>query len=161
MAFFWGQKRGEKAARAVLTAIALLIAAPAAAQVPDPWAHDLARGLADAEQNVGERHYTRIAGPFAGALPARLTRRVRLTMRAGQQYEIIGVCDARCGDLNLRMFDGADRLITEDVLTNNVPVLDVSPPLTGLYTIEVEMARCAGDPCYYAFNVYGRWAGEK
>jgi hypothetical protein len=160
MAFRLGQLRVWKGAKAALGALMLLGAEPAAAQVPDPWAHDLARGLADAEQMVGERHYSRVAGPFAGGLPARLTRRVQLTMRAGQQYEIIGVCDARCGDLNLRMYDANDRLITEDVLTNNVPILDVSPPLTGLYTIEVEMARCAGDPCYYAFNVYARWSGK-
>ena len=145
--------------KGVLAALVLVVAEPAGAQVPDPFAHDLARGLAQAETELGEHGFSRVAGPFAGGLPARLTRRVQLTLRAGQQYEVIGVCDVRCRDLNLRLFDANDRLVSEDVLTNNVPVLDVRPSSTGLYSIEVEMAQCAGDPCYFAFNVYARWGG--
>lgn len=153
-------RAGRDAWKGVLAALALLAAEPAGAQVPDPFAHDLARGLAQAHMALGDRGFSHIAGPFGGGLPARLTRRVQLSMRAGQEYEVIGVCDARCRDLNLRLFDANDRLVSEDVLTNNVPVLDVRPRFTGLYTIEVEMAACGGDPCYYALNVYARWGGR-
>src|SRR5262249_35297446 len=107
----------------------------------------------------GAHGFSHIAGPFAGDLPAPLNRRVQLTLRAGQQYEIIGICDARCRNLDLKLYDPNDQVVAQDVTINNVPVLDARPRVTGLYTVEVTMSQCAGDPCYYAFNVYARWNG--
>ena len=152
-------RQSWRKALAALLALTALSAEPAAAQVPDPWARVLAHDLAQAETALGEQGFSRIAGPFAGGLPARLDRRVQLTLRAGQQYEIIGVCDTRCGNLDLALYDANDVLISQDVLTNNVPVLDMRPAITGLYTVDVTMEQCRGDPCYYAFNVYARWNG--
>lgn len=133
-----------------------LLAGPAAAQVPDPFARDLAQKLSRAEVLLTENGYARAAGPFAGGLSQRESRRFNLTLRAGQDYRIVGVCDERCVDLDMRLFGPNERLVAQDVLDDRVPVIHVRPTLTGQYGIEAAMVRCNAQPCYYAFNVYSR-----
>ena len=143
---------------ALFAALALLAAAPAAAQVPDPYARELAHKLAQAEQVLSESGYSRAAGPFAGGLAPRESRTYTVTLRAGLDYRVIGVCDSRCGDIDLRLYDPSHNQIAQDVLDDNIPVLQVRPASTGGYQIEVDMYRCsaAPSPCWYAFNVYSR-----
>lgn len=143
-------------ALAAAAILALLLSAAAAAQVPDPFARELAQRLARADRLVGEHGYARAAGPFAGGLGQRLTRRFQVTLRAGQEYRILGVCDERCGDLDLRLYDAFDNLLAEDVLEDAVPALQVRPAATGVQVIEVSMPQCAATQCWYALNVYSR-----
>jgi hypothetical protein len=138
-----------------MAALALL-AAPAAAQVPDPFARELAQRLARAETLLTENGYARAAGPFAGGLNERQGRRFTVMLRAGQDYRIVGVCESRCRDLDLRLLDANDALVAQDVLDDSVPVIHVRPNATGNYAIEVLMVRCAAAPCWFAFNVYSR-----
>lgn len=144
-----------KMAAAALAALALL-AGPAAAQVPDPFARELAQKLARAETILADQGYARAAGPFAGGLREAEGRRFIVTLRAGQDYRIVGVCDERCRDLDLRLYDADQRMIAEDVLQDAVPVIHVRPYATGQYAIEAIMHGCSAAPCWYAFNVYSR-----
>lgn len=141
--------------RTVMAAILVVaLASPASAQVPDPYARALAQRLAAAEHLLNDNGYQRAAGPFAGGLSARQGRRFPVTLRAGQDYRIVGVCDSRCGDLDLRLYDSSNALIGQDVLEDDTPILHVRPTMTGQYWIEAIMYRCSGDPCFFAFNVY-------
>jgi hypothetical protein len=133
-----------------------LAASPAAAQVPDPYARELAQRLSRAETVLVENGYARAAGPFAADLRGGDQRQFSLMMRAGQDYRVVGVCESRCRDLDLRVFDANGRLIGQDVLEDNVPVVHVRPRTTGRHTVEVTMVRCAQAPCWFAFNVYSR-----
>ncbi|MEZ6022452.1 MAG: hypothetical protein R3C16_03330 [Hyphomonadaceae bacterium] len=141
---------------AALAALSLLMAAPAMAQVPDPFARELAQKLARAEQLVGAEGYSRAAGPFAGGLRSGEARAYTLMLRSGQDYRLVGVCDERCRDFDLRIFDANGRVIAQDVLTDAVPIVHLRPYATGNYTIEASMPRCDGAQCWYAFNVYAR-----
>jgi hypothetical protein len=144
-----------KRAAAALAVLALT-ALPATAQVPDPFARDLAGKLARAEGFLSQNGYARAAGPFSGALSGGQARRQVVMLRAGQDYRIVGVCDANCGDFNIRVFDPNDRLVERDMLRDSVPVVHVVPSATGQYSIEASMVRCALQQCWYAFNVYSR-----
>lgn len=144
-----------KMAVGAMAALALL-ATPASAQVPDPFALELARKLARAEVALVEDGYGRAAGPFAGGLQQRQSRRFNVTLRAGGDYRIVGVCEARCTDLDLRLFDPNNQLLGQDVLEDTIPVIHARPRLTGQHTIDVTMYRCNAEPCWYAFNVYAR-----
>lgn len=144
--------------RTALAALAALTlaAGSAAAQVPDPYARELAQRLARAETVLVENGYARAAGPFAGGVGNREGRRFSVMLRAGRDYRIVGVCESRCRDFDLRVLDIDGRLIGEDVMEDNVPVVHVRPRATGRHTIDVEMVRCASAPCWFAFNVYSR-----
>ena len=140
---------------AAFAALALL-AGPAAAQVPDPFARELAQKLSQGEALLRQNGYQRAAGPFAGGLNQNGARRHTIMLRAGQDYRILGVCDERCTDVDLRLFINGDQLVAQDVLQDAVPILHVRPTVTGNYEVEAVMARCTGSPCWYAFNVYSR-----
>lgn len=140
------------AAAAALT----LAAPPAAAQVPDPYARELAQRLSRAETVLVENGYARAAGPFAGGLGSGQTRTFSVMLRAGQDYRIVGVCESRCRDFDMRLHDPENRLIAQDVMEDSVPVIHVRPRVTGRHTIEAAMIRCAGAACWFAFNVYSR-----
>ena len=144
-----------KKAAAGLAALAVL-AGSAQAQVPDPYAREVAQRLTRAEALLTENGYARAAGPFAGGMPERRARRYTVMLRAGQDYRIVGVCESRCGNLDLRLFAANNQLIAQDVLRDAVPVIHVRPVATGNYDIEAIMAQCNQAPCWFAFNVYSR-----
>lgn len=147
-----------KAVRATILALAALglASVSAAAQVPREYAAQLAQQLAHAEQAFRQMGFTRAAGPFAGGLAQRGARALPVTLRAGHSYRILGVCDADCSDLDLRLIDQNGGVIAVDVAPDDVPILDATPRVTGQHTIEVSMRRCATAPCYFAVNVYAR-----
>jgi hypothetical protein len=142
--------------RAWITAFALAacVAGPAAAQIPDPYARQLAQALASVDE--AQSQSSRAAGPFAGELEQGQGRRFVVTLRAGQAYRIAGVCDHRCGDLDLRLFDSNGALVTQDIAPNRTPMLDINPAVTGGYAIEARIADCSAAACFFAFNVYAR-----
>lgn len=144
-----------KRAGAALAAFALT-AQPAAAQVPDPFARELAQKLTRGEEMLTDGGYMRAAGPFAGGLNAGQARRNTITLRAGQDYRILGVCDERCRDLDLRLFGPAGQLVAQDILDDAVPIIHVRPIVTGQYDVQAMMIRCSATPCWYAYNVYSR-----
>lgn len=137
-------------------AVAACAIAPAAAQIPDPYARQLAQALSRIDLVQGSAAYARAAGPFAGELSQGQGQRFVVTLRAGQPYRVVGVCDARCGDLDLRLFDPNGGLVTQDIAPNRTPVLDINPSVTGGYAIEASVAHCNEPACYFAFNVYAR-----
>ncbi len=146
----WAKRVAAAFAALALTAL------PAMAQVPDPFAYELAQRLANAERPLTEDGYARAAGPFAGALAQRGERRFSLMLRAGQDYGIVGVCESRCTDLDLRLYDPNNQLIAQDVRQDRQSGIHVTPTSTGNYTIEAIMYRCNAPECWYAFNVYSR-----
>ncbi len=144
-----------RTALAAFAALALL-GGPAGAQVPREYAGQLAQQLARAEQSFRQMGFMRAAGPFAGGLAPGGLARVPITLRAGQTYRILGVCDADCSDLDLRLVDASANVVAVDTAPDDVPIMDATPRTTGAYAIEVNMQRCATAPCYYAVNVYTR-----
>ncbi len=140
----------------VAAALAMAASAPASAQVPDPFARQLAQQLTLVDQFQSQYGYSRAAGPFADGLAPAEARRFPVTLRAGQPYRVVGVCDARCRDIDLRLFDPNGLLVTQDIEPDQTPMVELSPLSTGAYTIELNMAQCAEAPCYFAFNVYSR-----
>ncbi len=140
---------------AVLAALALF-AAPAAAQVPDPFARELAQKLARAESALAERAYVHGAGPFSGGMGAGETRRIPLTLRAGQDYRVVGVCDGNCAAPRLALFDANGARLAQAPAGAGASEMLVRVPFTGGYEVEVDLPRCAAERCWYAVNVYGR-----
>jgi hypothetical protein len=141
---------------AAFAALALSIGAAASAQVPDPFARELAQRLTRAETAVTNDGFMLAAGPFAGALPQRMARQININLRAGQEYRFVGVCDARCTDIDLRVLDPSGQVVAEDSADDDTPIVHVRATVTGAHRVEVAMYNCAADQCWYAFNVYSR-----
>jgi hypothetical protein len=139
---------------AALAMLALGVGVPASAQVPDPFARELAQKLARADLTLGEQGFMRAAGPFPGGVALRETRTIPLSLRAGQDYSIVAVCDDRCA-LDIRLTDLNGVAFARGAVEAGAWVMRIRPRFTGSHTVDVEAVRCAGQ-CWYAVNVYAR-----
>jgi hypothetical protein len=77
---------------------------------------------------------------------------VRLRRRVS--YTIIGVCDLDCDDLDLFAYDENGNLVDEDIETDDIPILSITPRWTGEFRIRVDMYSCTVNPCWYGFHIY-------
>jgi hypothetical protein len=134
----------------------VLATAPAAAQVPNQLANELMSGLDDQQDNLFNEGFAHAAGPLYGDVAQGRGRVLTVMLRADQEYTIAGVCDSRCGDLDLRLVDPRGRTIASDVRGNNEPEMHVRPNITGQHSIQVGMIRCEAPTCWFAVNVYTR-----
>jgi hypothetical protein len=145
----WVQK-----AAAALIALAL-VASPTASAQPDLRDY-LTRQLDNQEPNNAERGFAHAVGPLAGTLSSNRAAQLPLTLRAGQEIRIVGVCDEACGDLDLRVLNPRGEIIALDTRDNARPVVDLRAEMFGQHTIEVGMIDCNAPRCRYAVNVYTR-----
>lgn len=75
---------------------------------------------------------------------------------AGKAYTLVGVCDGDCTDLDIALYDENNNLIDQDALTDDRPIVKVTPRRSARFRMEVSMASCSDEPCFYAVAVYGR-----
>jgi hypothetical protein len=87
---------------------------------------------------------------FSGSLRDGYYRVHSVTLRAGYDYTLVGACDDDCDDLDLQLFDEDGNLIDEDLLSDDIPEVSVSPRWTGVFHVKVIMESCYIEPCRYA-----------
>lgn len=131
-----------------------------AAVAQDEWTRQVARLLDAAAQTATRSGLTRTHQPFIGSLNARANQGQTLQLNAGISYQIVGVCDNDCSDFDLRLYDPRGRMVAEDVLDDDTPVLSVTPSATGTYTVRAIMTTCSSEPCRYGIGVYGSRGGS-
>ncbi|MEQ1818842.1 MAG: hypothetical protein ABL871_09545 [Terricaulis sp.] len=144
----WVQK-----AAAALIALALVASPNASGQDLRDY---LTQQLDNQEPNNSERGFAHAVGPLAGSLASSRAAQLPLTLRAGQEIRIVGVCDEDCNDLDIRVLNPRGEIIAQDVRGNDHPVVDLRAEMFGQHTIEVGMIDCDAPRCRYAVNVYTR-----
>ena len=143
----------QKAAAAL---IALAVVASTAASAQPDLRDYLTRQLDNQEPDNAERGFAHAVGPLSGALASNRAAQLPLTLRAGQEIRIVGVCDQACNDLDLRILNPRGDIIALDTRSNARPVVDVRAEMFGRHTIEVGMLDCDAPRCRFAVNVYTR-----
>jgi len=143
----------QKVAAAAI-ALALVAGPPASAQ-PDLRDY-LTRQLDNQEPDNAERGFAHAVGPLSGMLSSGTTAQLPLTLRAGQEIRIVGVCDQACDDLDLRVINPRGEVLALDTRSNSRPVVDLRAEMFGQHTIEVGMIDCRAPRCRFAVNVYTR-----
>jgi len=138
------------------------VAQEPAAQQPTPsssgtdYTQQVLAQLAQAQQTFTQQGFQQISAPFSGQLAQGQAWNVPVTLQAGGEYRIVGVCDNDCSDMDLVLYDGANNAISRDELTDSVPVVSVRPAYNGAFTVQAIMHTCSQSPCYYALALYGR-----
>jgi len=79
-----------------------------------------------------------------------------LNLHAGTTYALIGVCDQDCTDIDLRLYDSDGDEVDSDLKTDDKPIVQIAPRVTGEYRVKVTMASCSTSPCFYGVGVYGK-----
>lgn len=144
----WVQK-----AAAALIAMTLVTTPAASAQDLRDY---LTQQLDNQEPNNAERGFAHAVGPLAGTLASSHAAQLPLTLRAGQEIRIVGVCDQECNDLDIRVLNPRGQIIALDTRGNDHPTVDLRAEMFGQHTIEVGMIDCDAPRCRYAVNVYTR-----
>jgi hypothetical protein len=134
---------------------------PAMSQPPAPAGDQnpqqiIVAQLQQAQGVLAQQGYQMIGQPYSGGLQPGEQWNVPAQMQVGYEYQIVGVCDRDCTDLDLRLFDGNGGLIIEDTGVSNQPIVGVIPTTSGMFTVQVHMYACTVAPCYYAVALYAR-----
>ncbi|MEE4176742.1 MAG: hypothetical protein V2I46_04460 [Bacteroides sp.] len=82
------------------------------------------------------------------------TEWVNIEIPSGNTYRILGVCDNDCFDLDLELYTTDNTLLSQDVETDDYPLVSVTPSQQTVYRVKVVMANCSTGPCRYGLGVY-------
>lgn len=134
---------------------------PAVTQPQQPvgdrnWQQTLAMRLQEASAVLGQQGYQLVGQPYSNSMQTGQSQNLPVEMNIGYEFQIVGVCDADCGDLDIRLYGGDGSLIVEDTSTNNQPNVGVIPSTSGTFNIQVHMYACSVAPCFYAVQLYAR-----
>ena len=132
---------------------------PAVTQPPvgdQNWQQTLATQLQQANTILGQQGFQQVGQPFSSSLSPGQSQDLPAEMSVGYEYQIVGVCDADCTDLDIRVYGGNGGLIAEDTSANNQPNVGVLPSTSGTFSIQVAMYACTVAPCFFAVQLYGR-----
>ena len=133
-----------------------------AGQVPpqqvgqNQYEQQILQRLSQVEQALTAQGFQQVSPPVTGQLAAGQTQNWPVTMSVGYQYQIVGVCDNDCGNIDLVVYDENNVLVAQDMLADATPVATIQPNWTGPFTAQAQMQHCTVQPCYYALVLYGR-----
>ncbi len=77
----------------------------------------------------------------------------KIRLRPGH-YQVIGVCDDDCTDLDMVVTGPDDEEIGRDVLLDPLPAVEFTVRRRGDYHIDVSMESCSTDSCFYGFQLF-------
>jgi hypothetical protein len=69
---------------------------------------------------------------------------------------LFGQCDNDCTDLDLKIFDPNGTMLMQDVAVDDHPTLEFKAYTSGHLRVEVIMARCNVNPCFYGLELLAR-----
>jgi hypothetical protein len=125
-------------------------------QAQSQWADQVSGYLTNRAKYYTDRGYDQTHEPQIGSLGDKDRESFNVTLHAGTTYAILAVCDNDCGDVDLKLFDSNDNLVDSDVLTDDYPLLKVDVSTTQQYRVQVIMASCRTNPCWYGIGAYGK-----
>jgi hypothetical protein len=70
-----------------------------------------------------------------------------VTLIAGVNYKIAGVCDNDCPDLDIKLMDQSGNTLASDSLEDSLPIVDFRPTRGGAYRVRMVMFDCNSGPC--------------
>lgn len=91
---------------------------------------------------------------FTGRLDDEGVEWVNVELPSGYTYQILGVCDNDCFDLDLELYNTRNELLSQDIETDDYPLVTVTPGERTIYRVKVIMANCSSEPCRYGLAVY-------
>ena len=143
---------------ALLTFLLIYLAAPVPQQ--NQFEQQVRQQLASIGDSLKAKGFEATHQVYTGALKEGATESIAFRLRRGVRYAFVGVCDQDCGDLDARLFDPADQEIGRDVEKDDTPVVEVLVDKTGEYTLRIEMAECAEQPCAFGVGVFAAGQDE-
>lgn len=96
---------------------------------------------------------------FTGRLPQGGSERITLSLDQDREWEIVGVCDRACPNLDLALYGRDDEMLVEDRLPDDIPLLAVTTRAPGSFQLEIIMTECESDFCMWGVRPFSRRSG--
>lgn len=122
----------------------------------DRWTNQVRGELLKAAMTTGLGGYQMTHNPFIGSLGRGGETDITLNVTSGVSYAIIGVCDADCRDIDLKLYDDNGNLIRSDTQRDDTPIVRFTPRWNARFTIRVTMASCSNAPCRFGIGSFGK-----
>lgn len=119
------------------------------------WATLAEQLYGKAGEVYASRGYHRAAFVRTGSLAAGASDRMAIATSKDHPWNMLGVCDTHCSDLDLEVLDASGKVVDADSLADDAPV--VGPKLAGQagnFTLVVKMAKCDTGSCFYRVREY-------
>ncbi|MBD2595795.1 hypothetical protein H6G74_15865 [Nostoc spongiaeforme FACHB-130] len=120
------------------------------------YIYEVKNQLLERAEIAGLGGYTLTHKPSIDTLREGRSHYININLRAGMSYGIVGVCDSDCQDLDISLYDHRGNLIASDLQDDDIPVISLNPSRSGRYQIQVDMANCNANTCYYGIGVFGQ-----
>lgn len=143
-----------RAGGALLLAATLL--APEAVSAQGRWERQVRDQLKRAGRVLEDRGFELTHDVYTGSLRDDESESLTLTLRGGNDYALVGVCDEDCRDIDLRLYDLDGEEVDIDIEDDDTPIVQVSASSTGKYRLRVIMASCSTSPCFYGVGTFGK-----
>ena len=137
-----------------LLSLAGLLAGSAPLAAQDAYVQQLQLQFNTVSESLSDRGLFPDSEMFSGTANAGSSERFRITLQGGVAYQIVGVCDTDCSDVDLTLYDANSKQLDQDVLEDDVPVVAITPTSTGTYFVEVAMITCTAEPCYWGVQAF-------
>ena len=146
--------------RAVVSALLGVTLIASVAHAQDQWERVVRQQLNQVGSASEGRGYTMSHDIYMGRLDNSANTNLTLNLDAGKAYEIWGVCDQDCSDIDMVLYDENDNEIDSDLLTDDKPLVEVTPRHSARFRIKVTMANCRANPCRYGVGVWSKNASN-
>lgn len=98
--------------------------------------------------------YTTVGEPYTGFVGEDETSTFEVRLEGGVAYQLNGVCDQDCTDIDLVLEDMSGTELGADRLEDDVPIIQYTPRSTGTYRVTVSMFACSIEPCGWGVALY-------
>lgn len=142
--------------RALVSALFGVALVATTAHAQDQWERVVRSQLQQVGSASEGRGYQMDHEIYMGRLDDDATTNLTLNLDAGKAYEIWGVCDQDCSDIDMVLYDDNNNEIDSDLLTDDKPLVEVTPRHSGGFRIKVTMATCRVNPCRYGVGVWSK-----
>lgn len=117
----------------------IAVAVPAAALGQDDMIGEL---FDKAAQIYADKGYASTGWERRGTMEQGKEQSFQIALNGAASYQVIGVCDGACENLDIRLYDSAGKLVDKDEQEDDFPIVGIEA--SGSYTAKVTMAKCGG-----------------
>ena len=122
----------------------------------DEWVQQVRTQIVTAGKRIEQSGYSLMQRIQTGSLNDGAEQTLTVSLEIGREYQMLGVCDNDCTDVDLTLYDPTGKQVAQDVEEDDYPVVAVEPGRSGNYRVKVTMAACSEAPCRFGVGVFGR-----
>ena len=115
---------------------------------------DVAAGLETATRTYRSKGYSPSGWEQAGRLANATEVRLPVSLKAGHSYQIIALCEKKCTDLDLQLFDAKGKEVDWDAQDDSYPIVAAYAHATEDYSLRVVMSACGQSQCAFGVKAF-------